>query len=321
MILYNLLAHKLRGFDMLSHNNKQNEDFFRKFWLGIEKRDERSKKHNSQQEDFFIGFLQLLEEQKRLKLEQEIFALKKRALRIKYVSFFLMVPFPLVMAMQLASIYSNPYVITIIMVNLSILSLACTVYSILNTRRINEKEEELRFLEDTEKLEKDNNAFDRSHYLEWVGTSMVALTTMDWIHNANFSIEDYFNGLSIVAGVLDVIGEFAGNEVMLTSNILGVVLSFAGFLSTCKKPDRTQDIISSGFILLGSSILLARRVMLMEPTSVLAVYSTLGLVGILCIMAGCALSIYSYSSKLKDVKIKEANKEIDKALDTKQLIH
>lgn len=306
---------------MLSHNNKQNEDFFRKFWLGIEKRDERSKKHNSQQEDFFIGFLQLLEEQKRLKLEQEIFALKKRALRIKYVSFFLMVPFPLVMAMQLASIYSNPYVITIIMVNLSILSLACTVYSILNTRRINEKEEELRFLEDTEKLEKDNNAFDRSHYLEWVGTSMVALTTMDWIHNANFSIEDYFNGLSIVAGVLDVIGEFAGNEVMLTSNILGVVLSFAGFLSTCKKPDRTQDIISSGFILLGSSILLARRVMLMEPTSVLAVYSTLGLVGILCIMAGCALSIYSYSSKLKDVKIKEANKEIDKALDTKQLIH
>lgn len=100
-------------------------------------------------EEFFWDFWPTVDKEvKKERLEQELLTLTKREWYRQYVALAAMMPFTLLMATELASVYSESVLLGTISAGLShallpfaILSLICTLYLIYNNRKIAQKNE------------------------------------------------------------------------------------------------------------------------------------------------------------------------------------
>jgi hypothetical protein len=254
-----------------------------------------------------------LKENKAKNLREELIQLKRHELYRQYTSFVTMVPLAAFMAIELTSICSGWVLLSIISGALSYvilpftaLSLVCTLCLIYNNRKIAQKEQGLKSLENGKIAEE--------------GEKSVPYNTDDYVNCADATLTILVVVASIVSEVLEqgIIEDTA----LLTSNLFGFMASAAFCYNEYKKkeglekseenhnPDeksekKTNNISVPKLMLVGSSVLLIKRIMLMSLVSSLspAVGPALGLVGMICLMAGQVLIMRSYSRELTDVKV------------------
>lgn len=271
---------------------------------------------DSEMEDFFQDFWPTVDpDVKKERLKQELLTLKKRELYRQYVSLATMVPFALLMAIELAKTCSDQVLLDVIsgvlghtVLPFTVLSLICTLYLIYNNRKIAQKEQELKDLENGEVAEK--------------GKRDVPHTVDDYFNYADAVLTTLVIVASIVSEALDqgIIEDVA----FTISSLLYVIANAKFFYCEYKKGkehevDKEQE--NSGFdeksekkannmsaaslMFAGSSIILIRRIMLIALASFLhpAVGPALGLVGITLLMAGSGLITHLYKRELKNVEI------------------
>ncbi|MDG7057015.1 MAG: hypothetical protein LKM43_02600 [Wolbachia endosymbiont of Penenirmus auritus] len=274
-------------------------------------------KKDSEMEDFFQDFWSVIEEEtkKRGKLEQELLTLKKRELYRQYVSLAKMAPFALLMAIELAKTCSDQVLLSVISGALShailpftALSLICTLYLIYNNRKIAQKEQELKDLENGEVAEKEKRD--------------VPYTVDDYLNYADAALTILVIVASIVSEALDQ--GIIEDVVFSISSLFYFVASVNSLYCECKKSKehevdkeqknsnldeksekRTNNMSAASLMFAGSSVMLIRRIMLIALASFLhpAVGPALGLVGITLLMAGSGLITHLYKRELKNVEI------------------
>lgn len=271
----------LRAFWPRIKQKKDQGDFFHEFWLGIE--GEKSKK---------------------LKLEEKILNLKRRELWRQYTSLATMAPFAVLMAIKLEAACSDVVLLGLInnalnhtLIPFTALSLICTLYLIYNSRKIKQKEQELRDLENKKGMKESDVPYSKDDYVNCV--------------------DAFTSTLVILGGIVSQVSgqDIIEDSILLFSNIVGLCIACAFLHSECKKikeqtdeksDEKTSNINAATFIFAGAFSLLVRRIMLMatEPSMYIDIIGpTLGLIGILSIIIGCILNTRSYSSKLEDIKV------------------
>ncbi|NEV49346.1 hypothetical protein EUZ93_02390 [Wolbachia pipientis] len=281
------------------------EDFFRDFWSGIE--GEVGRKEKLEQE-----LLTLEEEEKKKKLEQELLTLKKRELHRKYVSLATMVPFALLMAVELEKTCSDQVLLGLIssalghtILPFTTLYLICTLYLIYNNRKIAQKERELENIENGEIIEKERGdiPYTVDDYFNYADAALVTLVIVasivsqaleqGIIGDVAFSISSLFYFVASAT--------FCYREYKKSKN--SEVEKEQGFDDRSEK--KTSNMSAAKLMLAGSSILLIRRIMLIALSSSLhpAVGPTLGLVGMIFLIAGSVLIARSYSRKLENIEV------------------
>ncbi|MFT4313971.1 MAG: hypothetical protein AB3P11_02495 [Wolbachia pipientis] len=284
-----------------SEKDTKIEDFFRDFWSTV---DEEEKRKKLEQE-----LLTLEEGKKKKKLEQELLTLKKRELHRKCVSLVTMVPFALLMAIELEKTCSDQVLLGVIssalghtILPFTILSLICTLYLIYNNRKIAEKERELENIEDGEK-EKRDIPYTVDDYCNYADAALVTLVIVASIVSealAQGIIEDVAFSISsifyFVASATFCYCEYKKNK-------NSEVEKEQGFDEKFEK--KTSNMSTAKLMLAGSSLLLIRRIMLISGVALAssAVGPALGLVGIALLMVGSGLIIHSYIRKLENVEV------------------
>lgn len=284
-----------------SEKDTKIEDFFRDFWSTV---DEEEKRKKLEQE-----LLTLEEGKKKKKLEQELLTLKKRELHRKYVSLVTMVPFALLMAIELEKTCSDQVLLGVIssalghtILPFTILSLICTLYLIYNNRKIAEKERELENIEDGEK-EKRDIPYTVDDYCNYADAALVTLVIVASIVSealAQGIIEDVAFSISsifyFVASATFCYCEYKKNK-------NSEVEKEQGFDEKFEK--KTSNMSTAKLMLAGSSLLLIRRIILISGVALAssAVGPALGLVGIALLMVGSGLIIHSYIRKLENVEV------------------
>ncbi|HCE59838.1 MAG TPA: hypothetical protein DEQ74_03360 [Wolbachia sp.] len=174
------------------------------------------------------------------------------------------------------------------------LSLICTLYLIYNSRKIKQKEQELRGLENKKGMKESGVPYSKDDYVNCV--------------------DAFTSTLVILGGIVSQVSgqDIIEDSILLFSNIVGLCIACAFLHSECKKikdeksDEKTSNINAATFIFAGAFSLLVRRITLMatEPSMYIDIIGpTLGLIGILSIIIGCILNTRSYSSKLEDVKV------------------
>ncbi|WP_265022914.1 hypothetical protein [Wolbachia endosymbiont (group B) of Ischnura elegans] len=278
------------------------EDFFRDFWSTV---DEEEKKRKKLEQELLI----LEEGKKKQKLEQELLTLKKRELNRKCVSLATMVPFALLMAIELEKTCSGQVLLGLISSALShtilpftTLYLICTLYLIYNNRKIAEKERELGNIEDGEK-EKRDIPYTVDDYFNYADAALVTLVIVASIVSealAQGIIEDVAFSISslfyFVASATFCYREYKKNK-------NSEVEKEQGFDEKSEK--KTSNMSAAKLMLAGSSLLLIRRIILISGVALAssAVGPALGLVGIALLMVGSGLITHSYSRKLENVEV------------------
>ncbi|MCA4775113.1 hypothetical protein IHO40_03235 [Wolbachia endosymbiont of Mansonella ozzardi] len=267
----------------------------------------------SEMEDFWS----IIEEEtkKMEKLEQKLLTLKKRELYRQHVSLAIMAPFALLMAIELEKTCSVQVLLGAISGSLSrtilpftVLSLICTLYLIYNNKKIAQKEQELKDLENGEVAEKEKRNVPHTvdNYLNYADAALITLvivasivsealeqgiiedvalsisSLLYFVANANFFYREYKKGK-----------EHEVDKEQENSNL------------DEKSKKKTNNMSAASLIFAGSSIMLIRRIMLITLASFLhpAVGPALGLVGITLLMAGSELITHLYKRELKDVEV------------------
>ncbi|WP_264338484.1 hypothetical protein [Wolbachia endosymbiont (group A) of Cheilosia soror] len=262
-------------------------------------------------EEFFWDFWPTVDKEvKRERLEQELLALKKRELYRKCASLATMVPFTLLMAIELEKTCSDQVLLGVISSALGhtilpfmVLSLICTLYLIYNNRKIAQKERELENIENGKEVkEKEHNISDIGQCLIYIEAITTALVIVGMIMGETSSLEAaedailfLANAIAFLATIVSYIDKHEKNKKKETEK---------SDLDE-KSSKKTSNMSVAGLALAGSSIFLIRRIMLMALASFLnpAVGPTLGLIGIAIFMAVQVLTIHSYSKTLKDPKV------------------
>lgn len=276
------------------------------FCSGIEGEVERKKKLEQE-------LLTLEEEaEKRKKLEQELLTLKKRELHRKYVSLATMVPFALLMAVELEKTCSDQVLLGLISSALShtilpfaILSLICTLYLIYNNRKIAEKERELESIESGEIIEKERRG--------------IPYTIDDYFSYADAALVTLVIVASIVSEALEqgIIGDVAFSISSLFYFVASATFCYREYKKSTKhevekeqdfdekSEKRNNNMSAAKLMLAGSSLLLIRKIILISGVALAssAVGPALGLVGIALLMVGSGLITHSYSGKLENVEV------------------
>ncbi|WP_341820951.1 hypothetical protein [Wolbachia endosymbiont (group A) of Myopa testacea] len=296
------------------------------FWLTVDK---EVKKERSEQESLTLKeeagkkkkleqellMLKVGEAEKKKKLEQELLTLKKRELYRQCVSLAIMVPFALLMAIELEKTCSDQVLLGVISGALShtilpsmVLSLICTLYLIYNNRKIAQKERELENIENGEEVkEKEHNISDIGQCLIYIEAIPTALIIVGMIMGETSSLEAaedailfLANAIAFLVTLVSYIDEHEKNKKKETekSNL------------DEKSSKKTSNMSVAGLALAGSSIFLIRRIMLMALASSLnpSVGPTLGLIGIALFMVVQILTTHSYSKTLKDPKVEGQGK-------------
>ncbi|WP_353269985.1 hypothetical protein [Wolbachia endosymbiont (group A) of Myopa testacea] len=296
------------------------------FWLTVDK---EVKKERSEQESLTLKeeaekkkkleqellMLKVGEAEKKKKLEQELLTLKKRELYRQCVSLATMVPFALLMAIELEKTCSDQVLLGVISGALShtilpsmVLSLICTLYLIYNNRKIAQKERELENIENGEEVrEKEHNISDIGQCLIYIEAIPTVLIIVGMIMGETSSLEAaedailfLANAIAFLVTLVSYIDEHEKNKKKETekSNL------------DEKSSKKTSNMSVAGLALAGSSIFLIRRIMLMALASSLnpAVGTTLGLIGIALFMVVQILTTHSYSKTLKDPKVEGQGK-------------
>ncbi len=162
-------------------------------------------------EEFFWDFWPTVDKEvKRERLEQELLALKKRELYRKCASLATMVPFTLLMAIELEKTYSDQVLLGVISGALSntilpftVLSLICTLYLIYNNRKIAQKERELEIIENGEEVkEKEHNISDIGQCLIYIEAITTALVIVGMIMGETSSLEAAEDAILILANAI-----------------------------------------------------------------------------------------------------------------------
>lgn len=298
--------------------NNLNEDFFRDFWLTV---DEEVKKERLEQESLILkreaekrkqleqelSILKEEEAEKRKQLEQELLTLKKRELHRQCVSLVTMVPFALFMAIELEKTCSDQVLLGVISGALShtilpfmVLSLICTLYLIYNNRKIAQKERELENIENGEEVkEKEQNFASISECLIYIETITTTLVIVGMIIGETSQLE------------------VVEDAILFLANAIAFLATLASYINEHEKNKKketekpnldeksSKKVSMAGLALAGSSILLIRRIMLIALSSSLhpAVGPTLGLVGMIFLIAGSVLIARSYSRKLENIEV------------------
>lgn len=259
---------------------------FSKSWLSIEK-----------------------ENLKKLELEEKILKLKKRELWKRYISVAIMAPFAIFMAMKLEAVFNDMVllcpvnrIISYTTAPFAALSLTCTLYSIYNDRKIKKEEQELRDLESAEVTGKNSIFHNQDDYMNYVDA---CITTSIILGNIVSKVSEQY---------------IVEDSILLFSNIVGFCMSYAFYRSEYTKSEqqagkesgkKISNINSAKFILIGTFVLLIRKIILMTTESFIdtnIIDSIIGLAGILSIMMGYALNACFYSSELQDAKVIEEAK-------------
>ncbi|MFP3036234.1 MAG: hypothetical protein ACEY3A_04585 [Wolbachia sp.] len=226
-----------------------------------------------------------------------------------------MAPFALLMTIKLAKTYSDQILLGVISDALShtilpftILSLICTLYLIYNNRKISQKEQELKDLENGEVAEKEKRDVpytvdDYLNYADAALTILVIVTSIvsealdqGIIEDVAFSISSLFY---FVASVNSLYCEYKKskehevNKEQENSNL------------DEKSEKKTHNMSAASLMFAGSSIMLISRIMLIALASFLhpAVGLALGLIGITLLMAGSGLITHLYKRELKNVEV------------------
>ncbi|WP_343288742.1 hypothetical protein [Wolbachia endosymbiont of Encarsia formosa] len=285
-----------------SEKDTKIEDFFRDFWSTV---DEEEKKRKKLEQELLI----LEEGKKKQKLEQELLTLKKREINRKCVSLATMVPFALLMAIELEKTCSDQVLLGLIsgalghiILPFTVLYLICTLYLIYNNRKIAEKERELENIEDGEK-EKRDIPYTVDDYCNYADAALVTLVIVASIVSealAQGIIEDVAFSISsifyFVASATFCYCEYKKNK-------NSEVEKEQGFDEKFEK--KTSNMSTDKLMLAGSSLLLIRRIILISGVALAsyAVGPALGLVGIALLMVGSGLIIHSYIRKLENVEV------------------
>ena len=211
------------------------------------------------------------------KLKQEILSIKHKELLVKYVSLATIIAPALIITAQ--SVGATVPLLTPIMLTLALLSLACTILSILNKKIIKKKEEELSNSKDI--LQK--KTFFQEHWVELIANGALILSALDCIRSTTkmLNTDDYF---SLTLSVLEVMGELLGSGVLLIGNTLGCI---SNIKSINKKVQEDNSKMTAPCLMLtGSSLLLVRRIIMMT-TLVLPsnpIITAVGIIGFACII-------------------------------------
>lgn len=290
------------------------ESFFYDFWSWIEKQTNSLSKEDFFQHPSFRDFYSSKDSpsENRLRLEKEILELKKRELWRKYTTLMSMVPITVLFAFELQAVFTDSVLLSLISGGLShtimpflVVSLICTLYLIHNNKKIKKKEQELENVKSGKSIEEENNTpVDKDYTLDYIDVITTTLCIL----------------LSITSESLSQ--ELIGSVGFLFSNLVGFGISYDLYCSESNKinkqingqpSEKNSDIQAAKFMLAGSSILLAKRIILMALSPALSatmVGSTfvpaLGLIGMICFMVGYAITINSYRNQLKDITVNKA---------------
>ncbi|AGJ99256.1 Putative membrane protein [Wolbachia endosymbiont of Drosophila simulans wNo] len=288
-----------------SEKDTKIEDFFRDFWSTV---DEEEKKRKKLEQELLI----LEEGKKKQKLEQELLTLKKRELHRKCVSLVTMVPFALLMAIELEKTCSDQVVLGLIssalghtILPFTVLSLICTLYLIYNNRKIAQKERELENIESGKTVEKEKRD--------------LPCTVDDYFNYADAALVTLVIVASIVGEALEqgIIGDVAFSMSSLFYFVASATFCYREYKKSTKHElekeqgfdEKSEKKISNmsvaKLMLAGSSLLLIRKIMLISEVALAssAVGPVLGLVGIALLMVGSGLSIHSYIRKLENIEV------------------
>jgi hypothetical protein len=252
------------------------------------------------------------EAEKKKKLEQELLTLKKRELYRQCVSLATMVPFALLMAVELEKTCSDQVLLGLIssvlghtILPFTTLYLICTLYLIYNNRKIAQKKRELESIESGEIIEKERGD--------------IPYTVDDYFNYADAALVTLVIVASIVSGALEqgVIGDVAFSISSLFYFVASATFCYREYKKSKKhEVEKEQDfdeksekkisnMSAAKLMFVGSSLLLVRRIMLISEAALAssAVGPALGLVGIALLMVGSGLVIYSYSRKLENIEV------------------
>ncbi|MEY2393313.1 hypothetical protein [Wolbachia endosymbiont of Tettigetta isshikii] len=273
-------------------------------------------KKDYEMEDFSHDFWSKVDpDVKKERLKQELLTLKKRELYRQYLSLATMAPFALLMAIELAKTYSDQVLLGVISDALShtilpftVLSLICTLYLIYNNRKIAQKEQELKDLENGEVAEKEKRdvPYTVDDYLNYADAALTILVIVasivsealdqGIIEDVAFSISSLFYFVASVNSLYCEYKKSKEHEVdkeQENSNL------------DEKSEKKTNNMSAASLMFAGSSIMLIRRIMLIALASFLhpAVGPALGLVGITLLIAGSGLITHLYKRELKNVEV------------------
>lgn len=223
-----------------------------------------------------------------------------------------MVPFALLMAIELEKTCSDQVLLGLISSSLghtilpfTVLSLICTLYLIYNNRKIAQKERELENIESGKTVEKEKRDLPCTvdDYFNYADAALVTLVIVasivgealeqGIIGDVAFSISSLFY---FVASATFCCREYKKNK-------NSEVEKEQGFDEKSEK--KTSNMSAAKLMLAGSSLLLIRRIILISGVALAssAVGPALGLVGIALLMVGSGLITHSYSRKLENVEV------------------
>jgi hypothetical protein len=263
-------------------------------------------KKDSEMEDFFQDFWPTVDpDVKKEKLEQELLTLKKRELYRRYVLLATMIPFALLMAIELGKTCSDQVLLGLISSALghttlpfTALSLICTLYLIYNNRKIAQKEQELKDLENREEVERKGYDLPSENlaYIEAITTALFIVGMAIGEASSPEAIEEAF---------------------FFIASVLSFAIAFHNYKKENKEREtektshdeelskKTNNMSAASLMLAGSSIMLIRKIMLIALASFLhpAVGPALGLVGITLLMVGSGLIAHSHKKELKNPKV------------------
>ncbi|WP_264376752.1 hypothetical protein [Wolbachia endosymbiont (group B) of Aricia agestis] len=223
-----------------------------------------------------------------------------------------MVPFALLMAIELEKTCSDQVLLGLISSSLghtilpfTVLSLICTLYLIYNNRKIAQKERELENIESGKTVEKEKRD--------------LPCTVDDYFNYADAALVTLVIVASIVGEALEqgIIGDVAFSISSLFYFVASATFCYREYKKSKKYEvekeqdfdekfeKKTSNMSSAKLMLAGSSLLLIRKIILISGVALAssAVGPALGLVGIALLMVGSGLITHSYSRKLENVEV------------------
>lgn len=224
-----------------------------------------------------------------------------------------MVPFALLMAIELEKTCSDQVVLGLIssalghtILPFTVLSLICTLYLIYNNRKIAQKERELENIESGKTVEKEKRD--------------LPCTVDDYFNYADAALVTLVIVASIVSEALEqgIIGDVAFSMSSLFYFVASATFCYREYKKSTKhelekeqgfdekSEKKTSNMSVAKLMLAGSSLLLIRKIMLISEVALAssAVGPVLGLVGIALLMVGSGLSIHSYIRKLENIEVR-----------------
>lgn len=280
---------------------------------------------------------QRLREYEARKIRRRVKEREKMELYRQYVALAAMIPFALLMATELASVYSESVLLGTISAGLShallpfaVLSLICTLYLIYNNRKIAQKKRELENVESGREEDREEEqkfrAPDITESLNYVEVLAAILVIASEVLSEALPLEAAEDILLFIANAISFIVAYCNynnsekKEVGEDNDKLGK--KEGNSFNTAYRNDNDSEkkevgkdndnkpsknggnSLVSGLMLAGSAILLLKRVLLLlVPSLSPAAGPILGFIGSAVLILGSGLAVHFYRKQLTDVEV------------------